>query len=84
MTRAMRGYLQPAIRETATESQRAFRALSRHRRTKLARAAHTTLVKADQWARGATTQSEIASALEGALHALDEKAAKKKTKAPQA
>jgi hypothetical protein len=79
----MRGSRQPAVRETATESQTAFRALSRHRRTKLARAAHTTLVKADQWARGDAAQPEISAALEGALHALHEKG-KKKGKAPGA
>ena len=77
----MRGSRQPAVRETATESQQAFRALSRHRRTKLARAAQTTLVKADQWARGDAAQSEVAGALEAALQALN---TKKKGKAPQA
>ncbi len=40
----MRGNRLPAIRATANETQLAFRELSRHRRTKLARAAHTTLV----------------------------------------
>jgi len=60
-----------------TESQQTFRSLSRHRRTKLARAAHTTLVKADQWSRGDSTPSELAAALEGALRALQAKGAKK-------
>jgi hypothetical protein len=80
----MRGSRQPAVRQTVTDSQRTFRALSRHRRTKLARAAHTTLVKADQWARGDATHSEVASALDAALHALHDKSAKKKSKAPPA
>jgi hypothetical protein len=80
----MRGFLQPAVRQTVNDSQRAFRALSRHRRTKLARSAHTTLVKADQWARGDATHAEVASALERVLHALHDKGAKKKSKAPPA
>jgi hypothetical protein len=84
MTGNMRGARQPAVQETISESQKTFRALSRHRRTKLARAAHTTLVKADQWARGDAAHPEVASALESALHALHEKGAKKKGKAPHA
>jgi hypothetical protein len=60
-----------------TDSQRAFGSLSRHRRTKLARAAHTTLVKADQWSRGDATPVEVASALERALQVLRSKAPKK-------
>jgi hypothetical protein len=74
----MRGFQRPALRLTPTDSQRSFRALSRHRRTKLARAAHTTLVKADQWSRGDTTPAEVASALERALLTLHAKGAKKK------
>jgi hypothetical protein len=73
----MRGFLRPALRPKATDSQAAFRKLSRHRRTKLARAAHTTLVKADQWSRGGATAPEVASSLEGALRALRAKGAKK-------
>jgi hypothetical protein len=73
----MRGSRQSAVRPQTTESQQSFRTLSRHRRTKLARAAHTTLVKADQWGRGDTTPAELAAALEGALRALQGKHAKK-------
>jgi hypothetical protein len=75
---AMRGFHQPAIRQQPTDSQRLFRALSRHRRTKLARAAHTTLVKADQWSRGAQTPAEMSTSLEAALQALQTKGAQKK------
>jgi hypothetical protein len=74
---AMRGSRQPAVRPLTSESQQNFRTLSRHRRTKLARAAHTTLVKADQWGRGDAVPSELATALEGALRALHDKGAKK-------
>jgi hypothetical protein len=74
----MRGFQRPAVRLTTTDLQRSFRALSRHRRTKLARAAQTTLVKADQWGRGDHTPPEVASALERALHTLHAKAPKKK------
>ena len=73
----MRGYQRPAVRATITDKQAAFAALSRHRRTKLARTAHTTLVKADQWGRGGSTTPEVASALEQALVALTAKGAKK-------
>ncbi|HXN33569.1 MAG TPA: hypothetical protein VN894_16985 [Polyangiaceae bacterium] len=73
----MRGFQRPAVRVTTTDSQRAFGALSRHRRTKLARTAHTTLLKADQWSRGDATLPEIASALDRALQALGAKGAKK-------
>jgi hypothetical protein len=60
----MRGFLQPAISKKATEAQDAFRALSRHRRSKLAKAAQTTLVKADRWSRGAAVSAEIAGAMD--------------------
>jgi hypothetical protein len=81
LARNMRGSRQPSVRPQTNDSQRAFRALSRHRRTKLARAAHTTLVKADQWSRGGATPADVATALEGALHALHDKGAKKKSAA---
>jgi hypothetical protein len=74
---AMRGYQQSAVRVTVSDTQRAFRALSRHRRTKLARAAQTTLVKADQWGRGQAVPPEVAAALETGLRALQAKGAKK-------
>jgi hypothetical protein len=73
----MRGFLHPAVQATTTESQNAFRALTRGRRTKLAKAAQTTLVKADQWARGGAVPGEIAEALERVLKALKAKGAKK-------
>jgi hypothetical protein len=79
----MRGSRQPAVRPQTSDSQRTFRSLSRHRRTKLARAAHTTLVKADQWGRGDATPTDLASALESALHGMQEKRGKKKSAAPK-
>jgi hypothetical protein len=69
----MRGFLQPALRGTQSDTQKRFATLSRGRRTKLAHAAKTTLVKADQWARGDVVPSEIASALESALGSLKQK-----------
>ncbi len=71
----MRGFLEPATRQMPTESQDSFRGLSRSRRTKLAKAANTTLLKADQWARGDATAKEIATALD---HAFAAHAKKKK------
>jgi hypothetical protein len=73
----MRGFLQPAVRTTTNDVQDAFAALSRHRRTKLAQTAKTTLVKADQWSRGRGADPEVAKALEAALKALQAKGAKK-------
>lgn len=72
----MRGFLKPAIVPQPTDAQRTFRTLSRHRRTKLAQAAHTTLVKADQWGRGGGATPELATALEGALAAQQKKTKK--------
>ncbi len=69
----MRGFLSPSVSNTPSESQLAFSALSRGRRTKLAVAAQTTLIKADQWARAGATSSEIAEALETQLKALTAK-----------
>jgi len=74
----MRGFLSSAITQTPSESQDAFRGLSRSRRTKLAKAANTTLIKADQWARGDASAAEVTTALEHAFAALKAKAAKKK------
>ena len=73
----MRGNQQPAVRPLPSAAQAAFSGLSRHRRNKLARAAQTTLVKADQWGRGDVVTGEVATALEGALKALQSKGAKK-------
>jgi hypothetical protein len=69
----MRGFLSPAVRPLVTDTQSAFRTLSRHRRTKLARAAQTTLVKADQWGRGDAVAPEIAKALDAGFKALGKK-----------
>jgi hypothetical protein len=65
----MRGFLQPSVTSTPTDLQDAFAALSRGRRVKLARTAGTTLVKADQWARGDGVSADIAGALEKASKA---------------
>jgi hypothetical protein len=62
----MRGFLQPALKNVATDTQKAFTTLSRGRRTKLAEAANTTLVKASQWSRGDAVAPEVAEALEKA------------------
>jgi hypothetical protein len=69
----MRGFLEPAVRHTPSESQDTFRGLSRSRRSKLAKAASTTLVKADQWARGDASSRDVAVALEHALTAMKAK-----------
>lgn len=66
----MRGYLTPAKRPTLSAPQARFASLSRGRRAKLAKAAGTTLLKADQWARGGATKAELGSALEGQLAKL--------------
>ncbi len=69
----MRGYLQPSVTATPSESQSTFRKFPRGRRAKLAKAAQTTLVKADQWARGERASSDVAEALEAQLKALAKK-----------
>jgi hypothetical protein len=69
----MRGFLQSAVRHIPSETQNSFRGLSRSRRTKLAKAASTTLIKADQWARGDGATKEIATALEHGLSSLQKK-----------
>jgi hypothetical protein len=69
----MRGSRTSAVRAQISDPQRAFRGLSRHRRTKLARAAQTTLVKADQWGRGDGASPEVAAALEAGLKSLSSK-----------
>ena len=73
----MRGFLQPSVRPSLSEQQTAFRKLPRGKRSKLAKLAHTTLVKADQWARGGAVTTEVAKALEGALGSLKAKSKKK-------
>ena len=74
----MRGHLQPGKRVNQTEEQSAFAALKRGRRSKLATSAKTSLLKADQWARGDGASVEIADALKSGLAALQAKAAKAK------
>ncbi len=69
----MRGFLSPAVRTTANDSQKAFQALGRGKRTKLAKLAQTTLLKADQWARGAGVTGDLSEALEKALASLKTK-----------
>ncbi|WP_394847994.1 hypothetical protein LZC95_11080 [Pendulispora brunnea] len=65
----MRGFLQPSVHAVITDSQTAFRALGRGRRAKIARAAQTTLVKADQWGRGDAVPADLSDAIERALKA---------------
>jgi hypothetical protein len=72
----MRGFLNPAVRPQITDQQKTFRGLSRHRRTKLARAAHTNLLKADQWSRGGLVPGDVAAALESALTLSSKKKAR--------
>jgi hypothetical protein len=69
----MRGYLQPAIKPAVSDAQSRFTTLSRGRRAKLAETARTTLVKADQWARGRAVPADVASALEAAVGGLKQK-----------
>lgn len=69
----MRGFLSPALRQTQTEQQVRFAALARGRRVKLAAAAQTNLVKADQWARGDQVEGQVAEALLSALGTLKPK-----------
>ncbi len=69
----MRGFLKPSVCHHPTETQAAFQKLARGKRTKLAKLAETTLVKADRWARGDSVPKELAQALEKALHSLEAK-----------
>jgi hypothetical protein len=68
--RAMRGYQAPSKRQTPSDTQTRFGTLSRGRRAKMAKAAGTTLVKADQWARGGAITPTIEKALETLLDKL--------------
>ena len=69
----MRGFLTPAVRTLQTEIQVRFQSFSRGRRTKLAKGASTTLLKADQWARGGSATSDVASALDKAVASVKAK-----------
>ena len=66
----MRGYQAPAKRSIQSDSQKRFATLSRGRRSKLAKAAGTTLLKADQWAKGGAIDAAIATAIETHLDKL--------------
>jgi hypothetical protein len=66
----MRGHQAPSKRSVPSDNQTRFASLSRGRRTKLAKAAGTTLVKADQWARGGAVDAAVATALESNLAKL--------------
>ena len=80
-SRAMRGSRQPAVRIVTTDLQKKLQGLSRHRRGKVAHAAHTTLVKVDQWGRGSAVPAELASAIERATLGILERKSKKKSAA---
>ena len=69
----MRGFLKPSLHSTPSEAQKAFSTLARGRRNKLAKTAKTTLVKADQWARGDVVSADVSEALEAALAAKKKK-----------
>ncbi len=69
----MRGFLQPAVKRAANDSQKAFAKLPRGKRSKVAKLAQTTLVKADQWARGDLLGVELAEALDRAFVSLKTK-----------
>ena len=73
----MRGSRTPAKRSVQSDSQKRFATLSRGRRSKLAKAAGTSLLKADQWARGGSVDAAIATALETHLDKLKAPAAPK-------
>ena len=59
----MRGFLHPAVQITPNETQTTFAGYPRGRRSKLAKEANTTLVKADQWARGGAVDQDVSDAL---------------------
>jgi len=71
----MRGFLHPAVQNNPNETQTTFAGLPRGRRSKLAKEANTTLLKADQWARGGIVGSDVSEALDRAFAA---RTAKKK------
>ena len=69
----MRGFLSPAVRRVANDSQKAFAKLPRGKRSKVAKLAMTTLIKADQWARGDLLTTDVAEALDKAYGSLKAK-----------
>jgi len=76
--RPMRGSRTPALRPQTTELQDKLRNLTRHRRNKIAHAAHTTLVKVDQWGRGDEVGGDLGGSIERALVSAMERKSKKK------
>jgi hypothetical protein len=74
----MRGSRTPALRPLTSDLQNSLRNLSRHRRGKIAHAAHTTLVKVDQWGRGDGLPADLAGAIERAALGAAERKSKKK------
>ncbi|HEY6463156.1 MAG TPA: hypothetical protein VIY73_23460 [Polyangiaceae bacterium] len=73
----MRGSRTPAVRPQTSDLQNKSRTLSRHRRNKIAHAAHTTLVKVDQWGRGDALRGDLAGAIERAVVGASEQKSKK-------
>lgn len=72
----MRGSRSPALRTLTSDLQNTLRTLSRHRRGKVAHAAHTTLVKVDQWGRGDGLPADLAGAIERAVVGATERKTK--------
>ena len=66
----MRGSQAPGKRHSPSEMQARFATLSRGRRSKIAKASGTSLLKADQWARGGTLDAAIGTAIETHLDKL--------------
>ncbi len=66
----MRGYQAPSKRLIPSDTQARFATLSRGRRSKLAKTAGTTLIKADRWSRGGALEAALATALETGLDKL--------------
>jgi len=73
----MRGYLRPGKRPIQTEHQHLFETFSRHRRSKIAKAASTTLVMAHQWARAEAVDAALAKSLDEQVGKHGPKKAKK-------
>jgi hypothetical protein len=66
----MRGYQAPGKRLIPSEMQSRFGTLARGRRSKMAKVAGTTLLKADQWARGGVLEPAVTTSLETQLDKL--------------
>ncbi|MFO0680196.1 MAG: hypothetical protein U0169_26980 [Polyangiaceae bacterium] len=72
----MRGFLQPCLTSRPTENQDLFRTLSRTRRSKIATAAQTNFLKANQWAKAGKVAPAVAEALEKGVKAFRAKTKK--------